>query len=155
MPRTAPDGPSAAEIGERIRKTLANLETALSADVLQARILVAELYGKIDVFADGENVWTEYDNAAEKLLIASSGMSLKLVAGGGICPLSTLPNQLINSWKGQLVACSSPLWGYQNSHLAYLLSVRVKRSSSCTSHSKLQIARQRSSPSSNAPTSSQ
>ncbi|MFJ3315943.1 hypothetical protein ACIPLR_11330 [Herbaspirillum huttiense] len=83
MPRTAPDGPSAAEIGERIRKTLANLETALTADVQQARILVAELYGKIDVVADGENVWAEYNNAAEKLLIASSGMSLKLVAGAG------------------------------------------------------------------------
>lgn len=30
-----------------------------------------------------ENVWAEYNNAAEKLLIASSGMSLKLVAGAG------------------------------------------------------------------------
>jgi len=37
----------------------------------------------IDVVADGENVWAEYNNAAEKLLIASSGMSLKLVAGAG------------------------------------------------------------------------
>jgi hypothetical protein len=67
----------------KVRKTLTNLETALTADVQQARILVAELYGKIDVFADGENVWAEYNNAAEKLLIASSGMSLKLVAGAG------------------------------------------------------------------------
>lgn len=66
-----------------VRKTLANLETALTADVQQARILVAELYGKIDVVADGENVWAEYNNAAEKLLIASSGMSLKLGAGAG------------------------------------------------------------------------
>jgi len=46
--------PSAREIGERIRKTLTNLQNALAADVQQARILVAELYGKIDVVAEGE-----------------------------------------------------------------------------------------------------
>ncbi|QJQ00229.1 hypothetical protein C798_08290 [Herbaspirillum rubrisubalbicans Os34] len=47
------------------------------------RILVAELYGKIDVVAEGENIYAQYNNATEKLLLASSGMSLKLVAGAG------------------------------------------------------------------------
>ena len=65
---------------------MANLESALAADVQQARILVAELYGKIDVVAEGENIYAEYNNAAEKLLLASSGMSLKLVAGAGFEP---------------------------------------------------------------------
>lgn len=85
-PRAGSDGPSAGEIEERIGKTLANLESALAADVQQARILVAELYGRIEVVAEGENIYAEYNNAAEKLLLASSGMSLKLVAGAGFEP---------------------------------------------------------------------
>ena len=43
---------------------LANLEKALAADIQKVRMLIAELYGKIDILAEDKDICGQYNNAA-------------------------------------------------------------------------------------------
>jgi len=74
---------STAQLLARINEKLMTLQTELEGEVDRARRIISQLFGEIRIVLDGENVIAEYDNAAERLIIASGGAPINVVAGTG------------------------------------------------------------------------
>ena len=75
-----------AEITAHIRKTIFNLQIAMTDDTQRARKLISDLMGEIQIKQKGDSIYAEIDNAAEKLLLSSGGVFLNMVAGAGFEP---------------------------------------------------------------------
>ncbi len=73
------------EIASRIKRILLNLRNTLDKDTQQARKIISDLFGDIQISKNDDGIYAEYDNATEKLLI-SGGAYLNLVAGAGFEP---------------------------------------------------------------------
>jgi hypothetical protein len=71
------------KIVARFKKKLMDLKAELEGDVERARKIVAQLFGEIRIVADGEQIFAEYESAAQRLLIASGGTPTNSVAGTG------------------------------------------------------------------------
>ena len=65
----------------RIRKKIGEIKTVLTSDTKRARKIIADMLGEIRITEKAGNVIAEYDNATQKLLLVSSGVSLNVVAG--------------------------------------------------------------------------
>lgn len=74
-------GVTAADVGARVDRILLNLKNALENDSQQARKLIAEFFGEIQIMVDDENIYAEYNDAAESLLLAANGAFRNMVAG--------------------------------------------------------------------------
>ena len=74
------------EIASKMKKILNDLQSALAQDTKRARQIISELFGEIKVIDSDDALYVEYDNAAEKLIIACGGASLCVVAGAGFEP---------------------------------------------------------------------
>ena len=69
------------DIVGRIRKKIGEMKTVLTSDTKRARKIIADMLGEIRITEKAGNVIAEYDNATQKLLLVSSGVSLNVVAG--------------------------------------------------------------------------
>ncbi len=74
------------EMVSKAKQTILNLQAALTGDVQTARKIIGNLMGEIRITEREKTVYAEYDNATEKLVMASSGVSIGLVAGAGFEP---------------------------------------------------------------------
>lgn len=72
-----------AEIRAQIKQLAIDLQSTLKQDTQAARRILAELFGKIQIQVEGGNIYAEYENATERLLMAASGVSRNVVAGAG------------------------------------------------------------------------
>lgn len=82
VPIAAKEEP-ADKIVARFKKKMMDLKAELEGDVERARKIVAQLFGEIRIVADGEQIFAEYESAAQRLLIASGGTPTNSVAGTG------------------------------------------------------------------------
>lgn len=73
------------EIRAQIKRIAVDLQATLAEDTQAARKILAELFGQIQIKLGDDGVYAEYDNAAEKLLMAIGGVSRIVVAGAGFC----------------------------------------------------------------------
>jgi site-specific DNA recombinase len=69
-----------------IRKIVAGLDQALKADVAQAKDLLREMLGVVELVQDGAHVHAEFVEPRAQLLSAINGASLVMVAGAGFTP---------------------------------------------------------------------
>ena len=74
------------DILSRIQKKIKEMKTVLESDTKRARKIVADMLGEIKISESSGNVIAEYDNATQKLLLVSSGVSINVVAGAGFEP---------------------------------------------------------------------
>ena len=72
------------EVSKRIKKYAMNWKEALD-DVQQARKILSDLMGKIEIKVKDDGIYAEYDNAAERLL-SCDGAYIPVVAGAGFEP---------------------------------------------------------------------
>nr|WP_315481563.1 recombinase family protein [uncultured Undibacterium sp.] len=73
-------------IKSKIKQITLDLQNTLESDIQSARSIIQNLFGEIQIKQEGETIYAEYDNAAEKLLMAIGGASLIVVAGAGFEP---------------------------------------------------------------------
>ncbi len=77
---------NAKDIQSKIKRVLMDLQTTLESDTQRARKIIADLFGDISILKESGNIYAEYNNATEKLLIAAGGVSTNVVAGAGFEP---------------------------------------------------------------------
>ena len=65
----------------RVRALADGLECALLEETPRAREALRAAFGEIRLVADGEKLFAEFEDAAERLLIAVGGASMGRVAG--------------------------------------------------------------------------
>ncbi len=82
--RPHPAALPAPRIREQLAALLVNLRTALERDAEQARMILAELLGRIDLEVRGEEVWARLETG--RALKVAAGRSITVVAGAGFEP---------------------------------------------------------------------
>ena len=76
----------------RVRALADGLEAALREETPRAREALRAAFGEIRLVADGEEVVAEFEDAAERLMLAVGGASMGRVAGA--CNLDEIRLQI-------------------------------------------------------------